>query len=87
MLKLLADLIILTEHTAQIASREEDCPRAFCAGDGRLFAKMQTGVRYPNLRADSASREFARDAVCTAIARATDAVRELVGKWFVHGQY
>ena len=86
-LEFLADLIVLTEHTAQIAAREEDRPRAFCARDGRLFAEMQTGVGNLNLRADFANGEFAFDAVHVAIARATDAVGELTGKWLVHDLY
>lgn len=82
--KFLADLKVLTEHAAQVASREENRARSFCAGNGRLFSKMQTGVRNLNLRADFANREFACNAIHTAIARATDAVRELSGKWFIH---
>ncbi len=83
-LEFLADLIVLTEHATQIAAREENRPRSFRAGDGRLFPEMQTGVRNPNLRADFANRKFAFDAVHAAIARATDTVGELTGKWFVH---
>src|SRR5271157_2770535 len=84
MLEFLADLKILTEYATQIASREENRPRSFRAGDGRLFPEMQTGVRNPDLPADFANREFAFDAVHAAIARATDTVGELPGKWFVH---
>ena len=45
---------------------------------------MQTGVRDANLRADSADRQFAGDAVHAAIARAADAIGKLTGKRFVH---
>ena len=82
--KLLADLKVLTKHATQIASREENRPRAFASGDRRLFPEMQTGVRNLNLRANFANREFACDAVRAAIARATDAIRKLIGKWFIH---
>ena len=83
-LELLADLKVLAKHTTQIASREENCPRSFCARDGWFFPEMQTGVRDLNLRADFANRQFAFDAVYAAIARAADAIGKLTGKWFVH---
>ncbi len=85
-LKLLADLIVLAKHTTQITAREKNRPRAFRAGDGRLFAKMQTGVRNPNLCADSASGELARDAVHAAFTRTTDAIGELISKRCVHNR-
>jgi hypothetical protein len=73
-LKLLADLIVLAEHAAQITAREKNCSRSFCAGDGRLFPKMQTGVRNLNLRVDFANRKFAFQPIHSAIARATGTV-------------
>ena len=78
LLKFLADLVVLAEHTAKIASGKKDGPGTFCPRNGRFFSKMQIGMGNLDTGTDPAKASFSFKSVHPTFARATFTFCQLI---------
>jgi len=58
LLKFLADLVILAEHTAEIAPGKKDGPGTSCPGNRGFFSEMEPCMGNPDSRTDPAKTGF-----------------------------
>ena len=78
MLKLLADLVILTEYTAEIAPAEKNGTRTSCSGNRGFLTKMQACMGNLYAGTDPAKTLFTFQSVHPARARAAFTIFELI---------
>ena len=78
LLKLLADLVILAKHAAEIAPAKKNCARTIGAGNRGFLTKMQACMGNLNAGTDPAQTGFTFKSVHPASARATFTFFQLI---------
>ena len=78
LLKLLADLVILTKHASEIAPAKKNSAGTSRAGDRGFLTKMQAGMGNLNAVTDPAKTGFSFKSVHPASARATFTFFQLI---------